>query len=55
MVALLNSSKEAAERSKREFHLNEKVKVYGSSEELAKDEGVDLVVVFSLDTNMPHW
>lgn len=46
IVALQNSSVEAARKAIEHYHFDsEKVKAYGSAEELAKDGEVDLVVV----------
>jgi predicted dehydrogenase len=44
IVALLNSSKEAATKAIQAYALPDGVKAYGSPEELAKDDEVDLVV-----------
>ncbi|KAI3318762.1 NAD(P)-binding protein [Xylariaceae sp. AK1471] len=44
IVALLNSSVKAAEAARDHFKLPSTVRIYGSPEELAKDEDVDLVV-----------
>ena len=45
VVALLNSTIESAKASIAHHHLGPDVKAYGSPEDLAKDENVDLVVV----------
>jgi predicted dehydrogenase len=44
IVALLNSSKEAAIKAIQAYALPDGVKAYGSPEDLAKDDDVDLVV-----------
>ena len=44
IVALCNSSKEAAQRAISGYELSSDVKAYGSPEELAADPGIDLVV-----------
>lgn len=44
LVALLNSSVEAAERARLHYKLPPTVRVYGDPEDLATDENVDLVV-----------
>jgi predicted dehydrogenase len=44
IVALLNSSKEAAIKAIQAYALPDSVKAYGSAEDLAKDDEVDLVV-----------
>jgi predicted dehydrogenase len=45
IVALCNSSVEAAERAVKAFNFPPETKTYGSPEDLANDEAVDLVVV----------
>ncbi|EHK27083.1 uncharacterized protein TRIVIDRAFT_188014 [Trichoderma virens Gv29-8] len=45
VVALLNSSKEAAERARSHFNLPSTVKAYGDPAQLAADDEVDLVSV----------
>ncbi|KAI1812771.1 NAD(P)-binding protein [Poronia punctata] len=44
IVALLNSSQEAAETARKHFNLSPTVKTYGSPDALAADPDVDLVV-----------
>ncbi|KAL6863525.1 NAD(P)-binding protein [Trichoderma novae-zelandiae] len=45
VVALLNSSKESAERARRHFNLPSTVKTYGDPAQLAADDEVDLVSI----------
>lgn len=45
VVALLNSSKEAAERARSHFNLPSTVKTYGDPAQLAADDEVDLVSI----------
>lgn len=44
LVALLNSSVEAAQRARQHYKLSPAVRVYGNPEDLAADQDVDLVV-----------
>jgi predicted dehydrogenase len=45
LIALLNSSTEAAQAAKKTFHLSEDVKTYGDAITLAEDPDIDLLVV----------
>ncbi|KAJ3564603.1 hypothetical protein NPX13_g7788 [Xylaria arbuscula] len=54
LVALLNSSVQAAEAARSHFNLPATVKTYGNPDDLARDPDIDLVVCNTrVDTHVP--